>query len=434
MSSFCSHICHKSDDNYRRDSFENRFCDDLSQVLLQFLPIKDKFKLECVSKQFQRTVFQRQYDLDLGYFFGHNITEILEKLVKKLPNIKSFKYYNSCEDINDSDIDIIVKYCHKLTKIYLNCDLSQISSEKRDSFVEKFGEKLVSTEVNNNKSIDWLCEAFPKLEELEILYCHWFESNRLLSIRLNSLNKLKITLNDFNESSQIFDENFKQFIENNKHLIHLDINMSLDNQNSLNSFFNNISKMDHLVYLHIIYTQDIFAKQDINSIINGLRQLSDKCLKIKSFNVFNDIKSSDQLKSFMTEVKLKFKALERLQFNLDLENNSELQPFEEYFRGLESLTHLIVLINTWTQNRIKNDFLINIDKSLPKLRVLILRFGSIEVSEQSLDSLARLPRLELLEMVVKNKSIGHLIIDKIQKNCTKIKIIDIRVDMIPEED
>ena len=53
------------DDKYRRDSFDDRFCDDLSEVLLQFLPIKDKLKLECVSKQFQRTIFQNISELNL---------------------------------------------------------------------------------------------------------------------------------------------------------------------------------------------------------------------------------------------------------------------------------------------------------------------------------------------------------------------------------
>ena len=51
------------EDNYRRDSFDDRFCDDLSEVILQYLSLEDKLRLECVSKQFQRTVFQRQYEL-----------------------------------------------------------------------------------------------------------------------------------------------------------------------------------------------------------------------------------------------------------------------------------------------------------------------------------------------------------------------------------
>ena len=124
----------------RRDSFEDRICDHLSQVLLQFLPIEDKFKFEGVSKQFQRTVFQRQYHLDLRYFLGLNITEVLEKLMKKLPNIKSVIYDRIGDD---SDIDIIVKYFHKLAEIKLKSSFYKISDEKRDSFAEKFGQKLV---------------------------------------------------------------------------------------------------------------------------------------------------------------------------------------------------------------------------------------------------------------------------------------------------
>ena len=110
------------DDNYRRDSFDERVCYDLSEVLLQFLPIEDKFKFESVSKQFQRTVFERHSELDLSLFI----------------------------------------------------------------------------------------------------------SNELLSIRFNNLNKLRITLIDSEESQQIFENNFKQLIENNKRLTHLHIDMDFN--------------------------------------------------------------------------------------------------------------------------------------------------------------------------------------------------------------
>src|SRR5437868_7389736 len=42
-----------------KDSFDVRVCDDLSEELLQYLTIEDKLRLECVSKQFQRTVFTK---------------------------------------------------------------------------------------------------------------------------------------------------------------------------------------------------------------------------------------------------------------------------------------------------------------------------------------------------------------------------------------
>ena len=47
------------------DSFGDRFCDDFWEEILQYLPLKDKLRLESVSKQFQRTIFVKQYSLTL---------------------------------------------------------------------------------------------------------------------------------------------------------------------------------------------------------------------------------------------------------------------------------------------------------------------------------------------------------------------------------
>ena len=96
------------DGKQRRDSFEDRVCDDLCEVLLQFLPIEDKFKFECVSKQFQRNVFQRQYHLNMTSIMNGRKTssflQVIEKLMKKLPNIKSFEYNKRLEAIDDGDL------------------------------------------------------------------------------------------------------------------------------------------------------------------------------------------------------------------------------------------------------------------------------------------------------------------------------------------
>ena len=48
--------------NVIKDSFGDRFCDDLTEVIISFLPIEDKFRLQCVSKQFRdliRVLYQR---------------------------------------------------------------------------------------------------------------------------------------------------------------------------------------------------------------------------------------------------------------------------------------------------------------------------------------------------------------------------------------
>lgn len=54
-------ICLTSEDI--RQSYSERICDDLSELILQYLSFKDKFRYECVSKQFQRTVFTKPYEL-----------------------------------------------------------------------------------------------------------------------------------------------------------------------------------------------------------------------------------------------------------------------------------------------------------------------------------------------------------------------------------
>ena len=230
------------DDNYRIDSFEDRVCDDLCEVLLQFLPLKVKFKFECVSKQFQRTVFQSQEELVYKILFGNKIefnlqdgklcspleSPQLEALLKKLPNIKSL-IFDFPLNLNKSEIDIIIKYYHKLTQIQFN--------------------------YNNN----------PK------------------------------------ESHQIFEKKFKQFIENNKRLTHLTIHMDFYNKNLLASVFRHLTKLDQLVSLSIGGGDTII--DTINTIIDGLRQLSDKLLKLKSLIIDTSINSLALFLSFMSVVK-----------------------------------------------------------------------------------------------------------------------------------
>ncbi len=45
----------------RTQAFDYRICDDLCEVLLKYFPFEDKIKFECISKQFQRFIFNKQY-------------------------------------------------------------------------------------------------------------------------------------------------------------------------------------------------------------------------------------------------------------------------------------------------------------------------------------------------------------------------------------
>ena len=73
---------------YRRDSFEDRVCDDLCEVILQFLPLKDKLKLECVSKTVPEDYLQLSMFTISGNTTKRSQKQKIEAIIKKYPKLK----------------------------------------------------------------------------------------------------------------------------------------------------------------------------------------------------------------------------------------------------------------------------------------------------------------------------------------------------------
>jgi hypothetical protein len=49
-----------NENSLKRESFSDRICDDLCEVLFSYLLFEDKIRFECLSKQFQRYVYIKQ--------------------------------------------------------------------------------------------------------------------------------------------------------------------------------------------------------------------------------------------------------------------------------------------------------------------------------------------------------------------------------------
>src|ERR1700712_496496 len=92
----------------KRQSFSERVCDDLSEVILQYLSLEDKLKLQFVSKQFQRTVFQRHEELIINCrdvrLMRERSFKLIEFFAKNCINVTSviirfelFKEYENIE-------------------------------------------------------------------------------------------------------------------------------------------------------------------------------------------------------------------------------------------------------------------------------------------------------------------------------------------------
>ena len=143
-----------TEDNYRRDSFSDRVCDDLSEVILQFLPLKDKLRLECVSKQFQRTVFYNNSKYLCLPQKGITNNQQYIQLFKKWPKLNKliiFSYYlkkEMNEQMLNDLIELIIKYCNNLTHIEFSL-FDLIETEVQRLFFDKFAKQLVSLIIYN---------------------------------------------------------------------------------------------------------------------------------------------------------------------------------------------------------------------------------------------------------------------------------------------
>ena len=116
--------------NTNRDSFDVRIDDDLFEVIVSYLPIKDKLRYESVSKRFQRFVFNKQKilriscfsdsvnNLNEDYLYSRvdmNVTN-LSKLLKKFRFITTLEILSRFMNMTEV-METITEYCNHLTAI-----------------------------------------------------------------------------------------------------------------------------------------------------------------------------------------------------------------------------------------------------------------------------------------------------------------------------
>ena len=355
------------EDNYRRDSFDDRICNDLCEVILKYLSLEDKLKLECVSKQFQRTALipQRFLEFDIS-----RKSEELEQLLKKFPNINkilllkiSVNNQQKYEFISNDLIKLIIKYCKNLTHIHFE-NIKLLQTQHQNMFIDKYGHKLIS--------VTFLCPYYgfnfiktPNIEELNVnsfdSYLNEFEFNSLKKFRVYFLTERVLN-------------SFEIFIENNaKTLKHLDISFNgYESENIINNLMKVIEKSINLVHLTI---HNRFKLESI-SFANFCERIAINCKQIKSLklNLELDIKESHRLSQ---ELLPNLKQLKRLE--LELNSDIYYQIFN-VLKGLDGLTHLILHIKDTNITVLKNEFSneLNIGINLPKLKYLRINCPNIE--------------------------------------------------------
>lgn len=137
--------------SYLSPDFDSRafdLCDDLTLLVLSYLPFEDKLRFECVSKQWQRLLFDGikflEYPLSKKLFepgFDDSRRRVISKrILKKCHFIEHLKLTPVCDT---EIIALIVKNCFHLRAVDMRLDkLKPIRRNILCTFTENCGQAL----------------------------------------------------------------------------------------------------------------------------------------------------------------------------------------------------------------------------------------------------------------------------------------------------
>ena len=426
-------LCLRSN-SHKRQSFSERICDDLCEEILQYLSLEDKLKLEGVSKQFQRTVLKKNYELiidtkirknknnDKFLIIGNTFYDLksFELLLKKCPNITTIelrvfdKYY-----LNEV-FRLITKYCDNLREIK---SIRAINIKNHKEFQRKFGQKI-KTFDRLHQPIDY--NLFPNIEKI-VSDLKSSRSKRILpQLKLKQLNNLTMYIGE--------GDIVKTYVDTFPTLKYFELKNWCENSDSVYRSLDYISNLKNLIYFGF---RSVY-RENTKLFCDSLKRMAKKCQKLKSiecqFGISSD--NSDIRQIFSSFVA--FPALKRLDLCLEFNylpdfDLNEFNSFEA-FKGLSNITHLTLhLMGYWNLFLNIWHILTDVDIYLPKLQYLeiySLRTNSFKITPEEVtqmaDILSRLSRLQTLKLLFfKGVDFSEIEV-KIREKCRKIRTIYIQ--------
>ena len=442
------------------DSFDDRFCDDLCEDILQYLPLKDKLRRECVSKQFQRTVFQKQNEIVLGLnggrrlpshheYYNPNLLRLkypsvyavleemdpqlevlafkscfhkpIESLLKKCPNIQSIdltRIETNNNEISKQIFQMITKYCNHLNEFnVLWFDLNEYKSQE---FCRMFGSKLRNICGFCLKNICDLniIKLFPNVQSF-YLDTKLFQLDHIRQLNLNLLKQL--TIYGREEKECVIREVLQKF----PNIRHLSLCIKIFNEKSVFNVFKDSPLLQYLIELKIW----IIGDRSAVFIINCLTQMAKKCPNLKriefkfSFEII--LKNISDFEELMSSLKA-FLHLKRLYICLKFMSGLEFDKIFSFKGFPQQLTHLSLGFNS--EIKLNESHLKDLDINLPNLQYLKIKNmfdTTVEGVTQLSNILIRLTRLETIVLAFDPEVDFQPIREKIIEKCPKIRRIQI---------
>ena len=143
---------------YSFDSFD-RFGDDLTELILSYLTFEDKVRLECVSKQWRRLVFNKQFVIEMvnerNYIRQNRTINSLNQLYRRI---------DGRIQLNEQSIESVLLKCLNIRKVI-------VMGEVDSSVLSLIGRycpniKSLSLKSYHLQCLDFFLKYGHKLEEL----------------------------------------------------------------------------------------------------------------------------------------------------------------------------------------------------------------------------------------------------------------------------
>ena len=412
---------------YSRDSFSHRICDDLCEVILQYLSLEDKIRFECVSQQFQRKVFQRQHMLRIDYTTSNIFKRIrmksFEKLLKKCPNITSVYIMNNFRHIflniwfNDC-IEMICRNCQYLRKIHFDF---MIDDQLLEKFSKTFEARLKSFECVSLNCSEIL-KIFKSIESLDLITCDY---KNIQDHKFSMLKNLKVHLYDENSDYLL------KFIQNNHDVEKLSVNLDINDPFYANSILMELSKLKnlfHFSFTNFSLNEELFDEALTRMAVNCSQLKSIVCrLKTYSKNYYEINELLSPLKQFKH-----LKSLD-LSFELSISDDQNINSVNlsknsiKPLTGFEGLTRLTLSFNGYSTNIIE-EIVFNILITLENIRFLDIK-TPFYPTRRTANMLSQMSQLELVKINMAGifllPSQWEHIENKLLESCKYIKSVEI---------
>ncbi|CAG2104462.1 unnamed protein product [Medioppia subpectinata] len=339
---------------YAKNSMD-RFGDDLCALLVSYFPLEYRFRYECVSKQFQRTVFGSVVDIRINYRLIQQIVnknskmnETIKTIATKCPNIATI----DCREMNKSFDNRIPEVlntfhdnCRHLREIYYNLRRNYFQwIPKLSPFVTRIGSvsakhSLIQCHRLSHLSVTTLRDVFDD-------YSHQLMAKNLLGFEFT------FRLKEDNKHM------FWEFVTENQSLQSLTINaIKVKNADTITELIQQLSRLLHLRDLKLEFLEFFIP---ISSLNDFLLTIGVNCKQLKRLSLVLgaqiteiNVQSWDQLKCFP---KLK---------RLNLHFNSQLIYLSI---PCKRLTHLSIKCSQMNSN-----LLDNCHELWPRLQYLLVK-------------------------------------------------------------